>query len=373
MLNCKWTAALLDSSGYGMASRHYVEALINSQQVDLTLNIATFENERTYHGKIQEAMIPLTGRSLDYKIQVIHLTPENYPIHHEEGKYNIGYAAWETSNLPLQWPSLCNTLDEIWVPSEWNKKVFQNSGVKKPIYVIPHCITVPNIKGLLPLDGDIDPELFVFYSIGQWIERKNFIGLLRAYLTEFKVNEKVGLIIKSYRLGTSPEEQNIIKQDVKNVKLGLNLKHYPQLYFFGNLMTYEQIIQLHLRGDCFVLPHREEGFGVTIAEAMLLVKPVITSAYGGNLDFTNNKNSYLIDCRETPVTNMIFDVYNGHMVWGDPDLMHLRKLMRRVFENQEEAKKKGKKARQDIVKNYNQKTISSIIINRLTEIQNSLG
>ena len=46
--------------------------------------------------------------------------------------------------------------------------------------------------------------------------------------------------------------------------------------------------------DCYVSLHRSEGLGLTMAEAMYFGKPVIATAYSGNLDFMTEENSYLV-------------------------------------------------------------------------------
>lgn len=364
----RYVSALMDHSGYGSAARSYIGALLESDKLDLTLTAVTFEQQKTHHGQIEDQLRPLINKKIDYKINIIHLTPENYPSHIQAGKYNIAYTTWETDKLPDNWIALCNLMDEIWVPSDWNIEVFKNSGVNKRIFKIPHGIALPNLTNIKNIPIEEDPSVFIFYSIFQWIERKNPVALLKAYLTEFSPEEKVCLAIKSYRLDTSGKEQEAIKEDILRVKKAINLPVYPPILFYGNLLSDDYLKGFHMRGDCFVLPHRAEGFGIPHAEAMSFGKPVISTRYGGNLEFMNKNNSYLIDYQMTPVSGMLFGNYHGHMVWADPDIMHLRKLMRYVYENQEEAKKLGMQARQDIEKYYNWQVISDLMIKRLREI-----
>ena len=52
---------------------------------------------------------------------------------------------------------------------------------------------------------------------------------------------------------------------------------------------------LFARADCYVSLHRAEGFGLTLAEAMALGKPVIATGFSGNTDFMTPANSYLVD------------------------------------------------------------------------------
>lgn len=369
---CKWVGALNDTSGYASASRSYIGALVNSNAIDLTLQSVSFEKDYTNHGTIQKTIKLLENRQIPFSIQVVHLTPENYINTRMKGVYNIGYTAWETDRIPGEWVPLCNLMDEIWVPSTWNKTVFTNSGVNKPIYVIPHGIAIPNLEKTTSINIGVEDDTFVFYSIFQWLERKNPLALLKAYLTEFKTHEKVVLALKTYRLDTSLKEQEVIKNDIQNIKQSLRLSAYPSMRFFGGLLTSEQIRGLHMRGNCFVLPHRGEGFGIPHAEAMSYGKPVISTRYSGNLDFMNDENSYLIDAFQTPVYNMLFPHYNATMNWAEPSVLHLRQHMRYVFEHREEASMKGNIARQYIQDHLNWEVIAQIITKRLYDISKTI-
>lgn len=373
MVGLKWVGPLFDSSGYASASRGYIGALIEHPEISLSLGAVTFEKTmKTTHGPLQDKMKSLLDTEVPHKIQVTHLTPENYPHTKAKDKYNVCYTVWETDRLPSQWVELINTMDEVWVPSTWNKKLFEKSGVNKPVVVIPHCIAPPDMSNAADLDLGVDPETYVFYSIFQWIERKNPACLLKAYLTEFKPEEKVCLVLKTYRLDTSNSEQNLIKEDISTIKRGLRLGDYPQLRFFGNLLSAEHMKGLHKRGDCFVLPHRAEGFGIPFAEAMSFGKPTIASNYSGNLEFMNHGNSFLIKCHETPVYNMLFTHYNGGMTWGDPSIGHLRELMRFCFQNRNEAKTIAERGKSDVLENLAPTKIANMIHSRLVEIEGKL-
>lgn len=364
------------NSGYASATRSYLDALMKDKRVDLSVHAVSFEQQKTSHGDFTERVKPFVDKRVEHKIQVLHLTPENYVSLRNPNLYNIGYTVWETDRLPDQWVKICNSMNEIWVPSHWNVEVFRQSGVTTHIEVIPHIFhqlpTLSNNKS--PVTMGVDKDVFVFYSIFQWIERKNPIGLLKAYLTEFKPDEKVCLALKTYRLNTSTQEQQLIKTEIARLKQALALPNgYPPIRFFGSLLTGEQMAGFHQRGDCFILAHRGEGFGIPLAESMIRGKPTIATNYSGNLDFMNNRNSYLIDYQITPVCNMIFPNYDGRMNWAEPSVQHLKELMRFVFENQEEAKKKGQQAKQDIEQQLSSTVIVEQIINRLKAIQEKLN
>lgn len=372
MINVKYVGALSDSSGYGAAARNYICALLDTKQVDVTVGVMSFEAIKTTHGALQTRVDPLINRKLPHKIQITHLTPENFPRFKNPACYNVAYTVWETDTLPDGWVPLINTMDEVWVPSAWNKEVFEKNGVTKPIYKIVHGIAPPDLSDAKPIKMNVGEDHFIFYAIFQWIERKNPLGLLKAYLTEFKENEKVRLAIKTYRLGTSAQEKEIIKNQIEAVKKSLNLPSYPKILFFSDLFTAEQLKGFHLRGDCCVLPHRGEGFSLAAAEAMSYGKPTIATRYSGNLEFMNDDNSFLVDYQLTPVSGMIFPNYNAYMTWADPNIIQLKEHMRYVFENREEAQEIADRGRQTILEQFNWTTAGQAMLARLRAIQAKL-
>lgn len=366
----KWIGPLFDNSGYASASRSYIEGLLGRGNVDLTLSFISFENEKTTHGDFTKKVESLIGRPLPYEIQVVHATPENYAPLRDPSAYNIAYTTWETDKLPTGWTDECNIMDEIWVPSNWNKEVFARSGVTRPIQVIPHILELPDVSDAKQIDLEVEEDTYIFYSIFQWLARKNPTGLLKAYLSEFKANENVCLVLKTYRINTSVPEQTIIKQDIANIKRGMRLEEYPPIRFLGGLLSREHMKGLHTQGDCFVLPHCAEGFGIPHAEAMSYGKPVIATGYSGNLDFMDAENSLLVASQETPVCNMIFPHYNATMTWAEPSVSDIKKKMRWCFENRGEARALGTRARASIKKQLSPKKISDLIVKRLKEILN---
>jgi glycosyltransferase involved in cell wall biosynthesis len=99
--------------------------------------------------------------------------------------------------------------------------------------------------------------------------------------------------------------------------------------------------------DCYVSLHRAEGFGLTMAEAMAIGKPVSATGYSGNVDFMNEENSYLVDYRIGRVGPEC-EIYPPEGEWADPSIEHAAELMRRVSTDTAEATAKGERARADV-------------------------
>ncbi len=84
-------------------------------------------------------------------------------------------------------------------------------------------------------------------------------------------------------------------------RLRAALLHRPDITIIDAYLEPDHKIALTASCDCYVSLHRSEGFGFTMAEAMALGKPVIATAYGGNLDFMTDENSYLVPYKFVPV------------------------------------------------------------------------
>jgi glycosyltransferase involved in cell wall biosynthesis len=73
------------------------------------------------------------------------------------------------------------------------------------------------------------------------------------------------------------------------------LENDERIHVINKVLSRDEMYGLIKVCDCYVSLHRSEGFGLGIAEAMLLGKPVIATGYSGNMDFMRPDNSCLID------------------------------------------------------------------------------
>lgn len=366
-----YVGPVFDSSGYAEAARNYICAL-DQAGIDVCVRSIKFERQKPDLGEFQEKLDKCMAKQDDSKIQISHLTPENYPRVLKRGRYNIAYTAWETSRVPDHWVPLLNNMDEIWVPCTHNVKVMKDSGVMKPVIAVPHTFKEPKeIQKDSPIQYK-DEEDFMFYSIFQWTERKNPIGLLKAYLSEFLESEKVCLVLKTYFVNPdNPKESEQMKELIKAVKDRSYLNSFPKLLLISSLLSTEEMQALHSNGDCYVSLHRCEGFGIPIVEAMMQEKPTIVTNYGGPEDF-NPDVMKKIGYTETPCHGMPWPTYHSHMNWAEPDILEARRAMRELYEDQKKAKEMGQAAKQWAKEEFSYKKIGNLMKTRLEEIEKEL-
>lgn len=366
----KYIAPFLDNSGYAQASRGNILAL-HKAGIPLTLDPISFEEARPDLGESGEIIHSLTKKDIDYNIVIMQCTPEFWEKEKEDGKINIGYVFWETTKIHPDWKEFINsTVDKLLVSCEWNRTVFKECGIKIPIGVVPHGLDINNFSDVEPFSvAGINKDTFVFYSIFQWTERKNPIALLRAYWYAFQNNEDVALVLKTYKADYSEIEREAIRTSLKYLKNSIVFDNHAKVYLIPNMLSDEEILGLHVRGDCCVSLDRGEGFGLSPFTAGGFGKPIIVTGFGGVTEYAKPDNSYLVKYQLTPVFGMPWAPwYKGEQLWAEPNVVDGAEKMRYVFNNREEATNRGKLLEKNIRDNFNFEVIGKKLIKELENI-----
>lgn len=366
MISVSYSGPLYDPSGYGQSNRVDVIALFVAG-VNLTTEAIYQTQFKTDYG-IQEKIVKyLEGRDIPYKIKILHITPDLYPKYIEKGKYNIGRLVWETDKLPKEWVDPCNQMDEIWTTTEPCAEVIRKSGVTVPIYTFPEPITVQEAnEKIAPFVLKYKKD-FMFYSIFQWIDRKNPKGLLRAYWKAFEGQDDVTLLIKTYRNNYTKEEYAIIENEIENWKKELNIKKFPKVFLVEKLLKGSEMKKLQILGDCYVNPSSGEGWCRPMVEAMLYGKPVISASNGGATDIV--KDYFEVPSKLQNVTSQTWiPWYVSGQRWKVIDENKLGEKMLEVYKDYNKAKEVAKKAQEFVIDNFSLQVVGNQMLKRLEEI-----
>lgn len=283
-----------------------------------------------------------------YDTTIIHTQPEPFfdaaysrsglqPRHPRT--YRIGYWYWEFDEVPASWKAQATQVDELWTATNFvadaMRKRFDVPVFKMmPGFELPHLAPRPRSAFGLPEDKFI--FMFVFHMMSV-MERKNPLALIKAYRQAFGHDNRVLLILKTSFGGIHPDPMG----ELSAAAAGTGIEIIDAIY------TEDDTLSLMAHADCYVSLHRSEGWGLTMAEAMLLGKPVIATGYSGNLDFMDDANSLLVDY-EIVALERDYPPYKAGARWADPSVDHAARLMRQVYENQSWARQLGAKARLDL-------------------------
>jgi glycosyltransferase involved in cell wall biosynthesis/SAM-dependent methyltransferase len=278
------------------------------------------------------------------------------------GRYTIGLWFWEvTATPPGEWAEAFEHVDEVWAPSHHVARAI-SSVAPVPVVRIPLPIEMPRPASGTRKAFDFSPDEFVFLFSFDYLsvfERKNPLGLVRAFSQAFAHDSGARLVIKCINADRDSLHHGQLQRAIANREDIRLIDHY---------LAPEAKNALTAACDCYVSLHRAEGFGLTMAEAMVLGKPVIATAYSGNVDFTTAWNSYLVDYTLVPIGEGAAP-YPAEGEWADPNLEHAAELMREVFDNPARALERGKRAAVDIRRSHSPAVAGQQIVARLDRIR----
>jgi glycosyltransferase involved in cell wall biosynthesis len=178
--------------------------------------------------------------------------------------------------------------------------------------------------------------VFLFaFGVRSILERKNPLGLIEAFRRAFGSGEQVRLVLKTTH-GNRQTTEALVRAAGD-----------PRVIVMDRILERREINTLMALSDCYVSLHRSEGFGLTLAEAMALGKPVIATGYSANLDFMRPGNSFLVDCRLVPL-EQDYGPYLRGSTWAEPDLDHAADLMRHVHDNPDRVGAVAREGQRDV-------------------------
>ena len=281
-------------------------------------------------------------------------------------RYRIAMWYWELSAFRSDWSELASHYREIWVASAFGSRaVAAISSV--PVHVMPPPAEVR------PANGDrarrafgISPDTFVFlyvFDFSSYVDRKNPGCLVDAFASEFGHDARFALVLKiSHAEPSTPGFRALVSrcEDFGNTRI------------VSDALRQHDLDDVYAMANCYVSPHRSEGFGLTLAEAMLRGCPVIATDYGATTDFVTEATGY-------PLRYQLMELkedqgpYQHGYVWADPSIEHLRELMREVVEHPEEAKRRAIAGQRFVAARYSVETRGRELRARLMGVYDAIG
>lgn len=352
--------------GVGEAARLLVSAL---RSVDVRCNTFSFgETTSRQEHDFDEQRI---GAG-DPSIAIICVNADQLSIYAERSTqerstpaYTIGFWFWEANEFPASLHSAFRLVDEIWVASDFVRDALLKVS-PVPVRRIDLPVVRPATDASLNRTDLGMPAGFTFlfsFDYLSVLERKNPLGLVEAFTQAFAPGEGPVLFIK-----TINGAQRVVEMEKLKYAAG---DRRDIVLRDGYLSAREKNTMMALC-DCYVSLHRAEGFGLTMAEAMALGKPVIATGYSGNLAFMTPDNSYLCPSR-TQLVGAGREPYPPHASWAEPDLDAARRLLRHVYEHRDEAERRGRRAADDVARQHSASRAGRPMRDRLQQIHRRLS
>jgi glycosyltransferase involved in cell wall biosynthesis len=284
--------------------------------------------------------------------------------------YAIASWYWELPELPWDFMASVHRVDEIWVATEYVQHIFERT-TDKPVIVVPAVVEGETSAAFDRRHFGLPqrPVLY-FYSFdaSSSYARKNPLGFVRAFARAFPAEQRgrdAALVLKAMRLDWFPELERLLRREVARVGGTL----------ITDDLTNEEMTSLLHCADVYVSLHRSEGFGLGMAEAMRLGKPVISTAYSGSVDFATADNSLQVGYRLVAISDedhrfhpAMTGLYRAGQLWADPDLDQAAYWMRMLLERPAERRRLGQAARRTILTDFSRQRAGQRARARLDQI-----
>ncbi len=292
------------------------------------------------------------------KVSVVYGQGDVFP--RNKGRTRIGYTMLEVDGFPAEWVKNGNALDEVWVPSAFNRDGFVASGLTAPIRVMPLGVDIdhfhPGITGFSNPGGD-----FVFLASFEWGERKRADMILKVFNQTFRRAEPVVLVCKVINVNKPTNVRAQIEA------LGLSASGGRIAFLHNREFPYHQLGALYRSADCYISAGRGEGWDMPLMEAMACGLPSIATDWGAHTEFVHGGISYPLRIRGLLPADARAPYYKGFR-WSDPDPEHLAHLLRHVAEHRAKARDKGARAAAEMAARWTWAEAGRRIAARLAEI-----
>lgn len=330
--------------GLAEAARSYARALAASGYpvalIDVDLQLPHDFNETALDNRL--------GSAAPFDIGIVFVNPDYLDAALESigqarlaGRALVACWFWELENVPQEWQRAASEVDGILVASAFVEEAFRKV-TDTPVFRVPLPLFKEADSGLGREAFGLVEGDFVFlasFDFHSGFERKNPRAVLQAFREAFpRGDEPVGLVVKTS-----------------------NGEHYPELFTAlaraastdRRILIRDDVLpKPHLRAlqrscDAYVSLHRAEGFGLGMAECMAQGKPVVATAWSGNMEFMTPDNSCLVGFSLVPVPEGGYLDARAQR-WAEPDVSEAAEWMRRLAAEPQLATRIGEIARQTV-------------------------
>lgn len=303
-----------------------------------------------------------------FKVNIFHLKPDQMESSivtlgrsFVENRYNIGYWTWELGEFPSVWQAPLDFLNEVWCPSRFIQSAVRKKS-SKPVLYLPISIELETSAHFDRKHFSLPSRAFIFlfvFDFKSFTSRKNPEACIRAFRKAFpRRDEAVNLVIKSMDGALYPREFSRLAEQAKSDS---------RIILIDQAFRSDEMIGLMQNSDCFISLHRSEGIGLSLAQSMLLGKPVIATGYSGNTDFTLEDNSCLVKYKLIEVGEKEYPFAKGQ-VWADPDVDHAAWYMRRLVDDEGYRKSLAARGQSFILDQHNCSVIGESYLGRLRNL-----
>lgn len=332
-------------SGLGVSARGYLDGL---RAAGMTALGSRAQQHEFAIQKSVKSLSALPDYMADAAINIVHMNGDTLPIMlKDEGeslfrdRYNVAVWYWELPTLRPEWQASMKYFHEFWAPTPFIARALSQSTAKPVRLVPPYLAYLPKLQSQ-PRSAT-EPAHFVYcFDANSIIERKNPGVLLDAFWAAFPQNstgDRARLTFKiTYPNKNIPEVSRLYEATAVDARIKI----------IDHLLSDGELHALIGSATAYVSPHRSEGLGLTVIEAMGAGVPVIATPFGGVDAFVTSDAAFPLKYRHVELA-ADYTPYPQGFVWADPEVESLAQQLSFVQANPDETQKRASVARQRVL------------------------
>lgn len=277
--------------------------------------------------------------------------------------YNIIFPFWELSRYPQEWARELERFDEVWAASRFIQESVADATNRPVTHMpLPTQISLSEFSSRRQLGIPEDCYVFLFFfDHRSYVSRKNPEAVVECFrrLVAARPWARTRLVIKTHGADAAAAEAQKFISDLGDLR--------ERVVILDKTMSEDEVHNLVRCCDAFVSLHRSEGYGLGMAEAMYLGRPVIATGYSGNMDFMTAKNSALVSYRLVPVPEGAYP-HATDQHWADPDLEEATSRMIELIDDPAAGRTLGARGSRAIRSAFSYRASGLRYLRRLDEI-----
>ena len=347
---------LSGSFGLGVTARNYARMLREAGQPIWLVDILA-ESGRSIRDPSFPEDIATLVEPAPYPVNLFFMNPGDLArvigigprAVQSRDRVNICLPFWELSELPKESVAILEAFDIVLAGSRFNYECYVRHLSGPMVRYVSHPLYLDHSMPADRTRWGLNPGSVVFlmsFDMASDVNRKNPVAAIDAFRRAFPTEPTVALVVKVNNSHLEGEWKLHIDE------LNRFADADPRVVVIDQALPYADVLSLYACCDAYVSLHRAEGLGLCLLEAMAMGKPVIATAWSGNMEFMNDDNACLVGCSFVPVRGSTQEAYRGENVpegslWADPDIGQAATWMRRLAEDPELRRQIGRRAARD--------------------------
>jgi glycosyltransferase involved in cell wall biosynthesis len=289
---------------------------------------------------LTERLEELVERPRDASIEMGMEYPQN--LWKLDGDLNLAWVLYET-DLPPDWAASYREHADVFIcPSSFVERKAVEAGLPaERTFTVPFGVNTDHYHPEVEAERSDTSDLRIL-AVGPPHKRKGFRELIRGYVDAFAREEAIQLHIKTYDRA-SEDQLYPWEFDLDGFIKEETGPDAPVMEVDRTARDEQEMARLFKGADVFILPSYGEAFGLSVLESMAVGTPVIGVDYGPVPGMVNQHNGWLLDCTESALSGVAYDVEQP-CTFCVPSDDEIGRLLRELYDQPERIRERQEAA-----------------------------